>query len=569
MEHFFKTNGLRRRVLVVEDEFINREILGSILSEHYDVTFAENGQQAYEKLHERSARYSLVLLDLIMPVMDGFTLLEKLRESGELKNIPVIVMTSEESAEVKSIMLGAADFITKPYDMTEVILARCQRIIELYEDKSIIKGTERDDLTGLYTREFFFEYIRQLELYNANKSMDAVVLNIEHFRMINEMFGREVGDDVLRRTGQMLIKLFDDQACIGCRLEADSFYLYINHLEKYDGRFVGMQEELARLTKIPRIRFRIGIYQEVDKAVPAETWFDHAKLACDRIRGDYTRQISYYNREQNDKELYNERLINDIDGAINNKDLMVYFQPKYSIQGVEPRLRSAEALIRWKHPELGMISPGAFVPLFEGNGLIQKLDNYVWQEASAQIKKWKDKYGFTVPVSVNVSRIDIYDPELENKLSDLLEKNEINAEDLMLEITESSYSESAEGLIEVVNNLRDKGFKIEMDDFGAGYSSPNMLTTIPIDVLKMDMIFIRNMHKDEKSMKLVELVIDIAKFLGVPLVAEGVEDETTLLELKEMGCDIIQGYYFSKPVPPEEFEVFIEEEKKKKEAAKC
>ena len=569
MEHFFETNGLRRRVLVVEDEFINREILGNILSEHYDVTFAENGQQAYEKLHERSARYSLVLLDLIMPVMDGFTLLEKLRESGELKNIPVIVMTSEESAEVKSIMLGAADFITKPYDMPEVILARCQRIIELYEDKSIIKGTERYDLTGLYTREFFFEYIRQLELYNANKSMDAVVLNIEHFRMINEMFGREVGDDVLRRTGQMLIKLFDDQACIGCRLEADSFYLYINHLEKYDGRFVGMQEELARLTKIPRIRFRIGIYQEVDKTVPAETWFDHAKLACDRIRGDYTRQISYYNREQNDKELYNERLINDIDGAINNKDLMVYFQPKYGIQGVEPRLRSAEALIRWKHPELGMISPGAFVPLFEGNGLIQKLDNYVWQEAAAQIKKWKDKYGFTVPVSVNVSRIDIYDPELENKLSDLLEKNEINAEDLMLEITESSYSESAEGLIEVVNNLRDKGFKIEMDDFGAGYSSLNMLTTIPIDVLKMDMIFIRNMHKDEKSMKLVELVIDIAKFLGVPLVAEGVEDETTLLELKEMGCDIIQGYYFSKPVPPEEFEVFIEEEKKKKEAAKC
>ena len=207
-----------------------------------------------------------------------------------------------------------------------------------------------------------------------------------------------------------------------------------------------------------------------------------------------------------------------------------------------------------------MISPGDFIPLFEGNGLVQKIDRYVWEEAARQIREWRDKYGITVPVSVNVSRIDIYDPMLEDNLLKILDDNGLTTRDMMLEITESAYSDNAARLIEVVNSLRNKGFKIEMDDFGSGYSSLNMLTTIPIDILKMDMKFVRNMLKDEKSLKLTELVMDISEFLDVPVVAEGVEDIEQLNKLKEMGCEIIQGYYFSKPVPPEEFEQFIKRE---------
>ncbi|MCR4837354.1 MAG: EAL domain-containing protein [Eubacterium sp.] len=255
-----------------------------------------------------------------------------------------------------------------------------------------------------------------------------------------------------------------------------------------------------------------------------------------------------------------------MDDALKNKDFVVFYQPKYDISEGRPKLKSAEALIRWKHPELGMISPGDFIPLFESNGLIQKLDNYVWQEAAAQVKLWKDEFGITIPVSVNVSRIDIYDPELEEKLLTLLRKYALSPENLLLEITESAYSNNAQGLIETVNHLREEGFRIEMDDFGSGYSSLNMLTTIPIDVLKMDMKFIRNMQRDEKSQKLVELVIDIARFLQVPVVAEGVETEEQLKLLAQMGCDIIQGYYFSRPVPPEEFRVFIEKEIRDRES---
>lgn len=566
MEDFNEKIGWKRRILIVDDEEINREILGNILQDRYDVFYATDGKKAMEMLGDKNSDFSLILLDLLMPVMDGFEVLDLLQGDEVLKHVPVIVMTSEKTAEVKSIKHGAYDFITKPYDMPEVILARCERIIELNEGKSIIRAAEKDELTGLYTREFFFEYIRRFEHIASEQAMDAVVLNIDHFHMINEMYGREVGDRVLCSTAQTLTEMFGGETFIASRTDADSFYLYMNHRENYEGVFDGLQDELSHLTHLPRIRFRIGICQDAEKTLPAENRFDHAKLACDQIRGDYTRQISYYNKEDNDRELYGERLINDMENAIRNGDFIVYYQPKFDIRSDTPCLRSAEALIRWNHPQLGMISPGSFIPLFESNGLIQKLDRFVWEEAAGQIRKWKEEYGIAVPVSVNVSRIDIYDPELENRLAGLVEKNGLTPGELMLEITESAYADNARGLIETVNHLRERGFKIEMDDFGSGYSSLNMLTTIPIDVLKLDMKFVRNMHKDEKSLKLVELIIDIAGFFGVPLVAEGVEDEEQFKTLKEMGCDVIQGYYFSKPVPAEEFGKFVEEEKRRRDA---
>ena len=561
MSEFAYSKGLKRRILIVDDEEINREILGNMLKDSYEVSYAENGAQALEMLRESIVGFSLVLLDLLMPVMSGEALLDTIKKDETLSGIPVIVMTSEKPAEVSSIRHGADDFITKPYDSPEVIIARCERIMQLYEDNSIIRRAEKDELTELFTREFFHEYVRQTDSYDGDSEEDAIVLNIEHFHMVNEMFGRDMGDEILRKIADTLGQIFGDGRFIGCRPDADYFYLYVDHRDSYDGVFTELSEELAKYSHMPKIRIRAGVYQNVDKHIPVDERFDHAKLACDRIRGDYTKQVNYYSKELNDADLFHERLINDIDDAIANNDLVVFYQPKYGIQQEPPVLRSAEALIRWKHPELGMISPGEFIPLFESNGLIQKLDHYVWRQAAAQIRKWKDEYGVTVPVSVNVSRVDIYDPELENGLLEILKENGIVPSELMLEITESAYADDAKGLTDVVDKLRSSGFKIEMDDFGTGYSSLNMITTIPIDVLKIDMSFIRNMNKDEKSRKLVELVMEIADFLKVPAVAEGVEDDSQLEALKGMGCQLVQGYYFSKPVPPEEFVRFLADAK--------
>ena len=560
MNRILKSVGAKRRILIVEDERINREILGNMLMEEYDVEYAENGQQALDKLKDEGDSFSLILLDLMMPVLSGEEVLKFCRNDIRLSRIPVIVMTQDEDAEVSSIRAGADDFIKKPYNMPEVILARCERIIDLYEKKNIIDSAEVDPLTGLYTSDFFFEYIRQMERFNDSQ-MDAIVLDIEHFHLINEIYGRSEGDRILKKVASMIEGELEKNYGIACRSAADTFYIYHSCNSDYCAFGEHILDEIASVSfKCAKIRLRIGINRDVDRNVPPEQWFDHAKLACDGLRGDYTKQMAFYDSQTHDRQLYHERLIRDIDSSIENRDFIVYFQPKYDITGDRPHLRSAEALIRWKHPELGMISPGDFIPLFESNGLVQKLDRFVWEEAASQVAKWKDKYGFTTPVSVNVSRIDIFDPDLENRLLAILEKNGLTSSELLLEITESAYSDSAARLIEVVNNLRGKGFRIEMDDFGSGYSSLNMLTTIPIDVLKMDMKFVSNMLKDEKSLKLCELVMDISRFLDVPVVAEGVEEQAQFDRLKSMGCEIIQGYYFSKPLPADQFEELLEKE---------
>lgn len=207
-----------------------------------------------------------------------------------------------------------------------------------------------------------------------------------------------------------------------------------------------------------------------------------------------------------------------------------------------------------------MISPGVFIPLFEENGLIQKLDHFVWQEAAAQIRAWKTTYHRVIPVSVNVSRMDISTGGLADDMQKLLRQNRLEASEMLLEITESAYTDNSQELVETVEELRRMGFCVEMDDFGSGYSSLNMLATLPIDALKLDMRFVRNICSQEKDLCMVKLVLDIAGHLGVPVIAEGVETEEQYLLLKQEGCNIIQGYYFSKPVPPETFKYLIEKE---------
>ena len=306
----------------------------------------------------------------------------------------------------------------------------------------------------------------------------------------------------------------------------------------------------------------MGVYAHADKSIDLECRFDRSKMASDTVRNNYMSSFALYDDELHQNEIYAERLLEDFQRAIDGKQFKVYFQPKFDIRPDVPTLASAEALVRWIHPELGFISPGAFIPLFEENGLIQQLDLYVWRETAAQIRDWKDRLGMSVPVSVNVSRVDMYDPNQIQTFESLLREYDITSDELLLEITESAYTQDSQQIISKVNHLRDLGFHIEMDDFGTGYSSLNMISTLPIDALKLDMAFIRNAFKDGGDTRLIEVIIDIADYLRVPVIAEGVETEEQLNTLKVMGCDIVQGYYFSKPVPAGEYERFIEEKKR-------
>ena len=559
-DRFFAVDG-KRLVLVVDDEEINREMLGFMLSENYNVLFAENGKEALEIIREHVGVLSLVLLDLMMPEMDGFAVMEVMKQDPELKKIPYIVLTSEKAAEVRSLRAGAADFITKPFDQPEVILARIQKTIELSEDNNLIQITERDNLTGLFNREYFYQYAEQLDLHHPDRTMDAVSVDINHFHLINELYGWEYGDSVLKEIGARIRQVVGEAGGVAGRMDADMFLLYFPHSDDYTQLLEDFQKGLMKDKSKARIRMRMGVYPEVDKSTKIERRFDRAKLASDNIRNSYTSFIAYYDDKLREKELLSERLINDLERAIEERQFIVFYQPKYGITGDTPRLGSAEALIRWKHPELGMISPGIFIPLFEEKGLIQKVDRYVWKEAAEQVRRWKEKYGLTVPVSVNVSRVDIYAPDFVENFLNLMQENGLDPKSYYLEITESAYTEDAAQLLDMIRALRSAGFLVEMDDFGSGYSSLNMLSTLPIDILKLDMSFIRNMRSNqEKDIRILELMIDIARYLHVPVVAEGVETEEQMNQLKKLGCDMIQGYYFSKPVPAEEFEQFIREE---------
>lgn len=549
-----RKQGLHRTILIVDDEYIERVMLGAMLNEVYDVEYAENGMLALDIIKRDKQTLSLVLLDLHMPELDGYSLLKIMRSDSEMRRIPVIVLTSESEAEVRSLRLGAADFITKPYNMPDVVKARVSHAIELAEDSIIIHETERDGLTGLFNKEFFFEYGKRLDQQNQHMPMDALVLDINRFRIVNELYGKQYGDLILKRLGNSLHELVQNTGGLACRSDSNCFYVYLPHSDDLIKKLPGYISSINEYLDDHKITVRIGVYSDDGSAQDMEHRFDRARLACRKLRNSYSTRFVQYNAELHSKELHSERLINDIDRALSEKQFKVYYQPKYHIKGDKPVLTSAEALVRWSHPEFGMISPGEFISLFENNGLIQLLDRYVWNEAAAQIRKWDDVCGVSLPVSVNVSRVDIFNPQLGDILCEIAKTNGLPTEKLLLEITESAYTDNSQQIIDTVSALRDRGFKIEMDDFGCGYSSLNMLTSLPIDALKLDMNFIRNICTDKKAYRLVGIMTDIARLLDVPVIAEGVETKEQMELLKELGCDIIQGYYFSKPLPPEEFE---------------
>ena len=554
--------NLKRHILIVEDEHINQMILGNILEKDYEVLYASDGVEALEQIKTHKDDLAIVLLDLQMPHMNGLDVLKVMKEEDELSGIPVIVMTADQSAEVDCLKIGALDFIPKPYPSPEIIHARVNRCIELSEKRNIIQSTERDSLTGLLNLDYFLRYVRMYDQHYHEMAMDAIVIDVNHFNMLNERYGKQYGDSILSRIGKRVRQISREIGGVCCRRDADTFYIYCPHLEDYDDILTKASEGLVdEDVSENRVRLRMGVYSTVDKSLPIERRFDYAKIAANTVKTVYRKAVGIYDTEMHEAELYRERLLEDFKPSLNNNCFTVHFQPKYDIRPDTPVLASAEALVRWNHPELGMISPGVFIPLLEDNGLILELDQFVWREAAATIRDWKNRFGFSVPVSVNVSRIDMLTPNLKNIFKEILDEYQLSPDDLMLEITESAYTGESDQVITTAKELRGMGmgFRIEMDDFGTGYSSLGMLTHLPIDALKLDMSFIRSAFGENRDVRMIELIIDIADYLHVPVVAEGVETQEQYLVLKAMGCEYVQGYYFSKPVPPKDFDRFLAE----------
>lgn len=417
----------------------------------------------------------------------------------------------------------------------------------------LISATETDALTGLYNRDFFLQYAARMHREKPDMPMDAIEINIDRFHSVNALKGRQFGDQLLRALGEEIHAFADETRGIAGRFEADRFDIYCAHREDYSALYERLQKKIDSLAPSSGMRFRMGV-MPWQKDMEVIQMFDKARTACALAKEQYRSHQIIYDTAMQEREDYEQRLLNDLQRALDNYEFEVYYQPQYDIQCDPPKLVSAEALVRWNHPDLGMIPPNDFIPLVERHGKIGDVDRFVWSETARQIARWRDIYDVSFPVSVNLSRMDVFDPALEAILDKLLSFNGLAQGSLMLEVTESAYTDNADQVISVVESLRRKGYVVEMDDFGSGYSSLNMLSSMPVDVLKMDRAFIRRLGQQEKDNSLVALILGIAKSLKIPVVAEGVENEEQLRQLRRLGCPLVQGYYFSKPLPAKEFE---------------
>ena len=546
----------QKQILIVEDNALNRAILSEILSDKYQVLEAENGQVALDILRQQRDSVALILLDVIMPVMDGYTFLDQVKKDDELALVPVIVMTQSDSEEdeVSALSHGATDFVPKPY-RPQVILHRVASIIKLRETAAMVNQFQYDRLTGLYSKEFFYQKVRERLDENRGKEYTIVCNNIENFKLYNDTFGREAGDRLLQEGAEIMRSLLGEDGICG-RYGADRFMLLQEReQEKLDREFFFSEDNSERPERMENIIIKWGIYEITDRTVPVEQMCDRALLAADSIRGQYNQHFAVYDDALRGKLLKEKNITDAMETALAEEQFVVYFQPKYSLN--EDCMAGAEALVRWIHPEWGFMSPGEFIPLFERNGFITRLDQYVWERACIQLRDWKEKGYPLLPVSVNVSRADIYQMDLLQSLVGLVQKYGVDPEYLHLEITESAYAENPAKIIKTVDQLRKIGFIIEMDDFGSGYSSLNMLNQMKLDVLKLDMKFIQNEMAKPADQSILRFIVNLAHWMNLSVVAEGVESREQLERLREMKCDYVQGFFFAKPMPVTDYEELL------------
>ncbi len=416
---------------------------------------------------------------------------------------------------------------------------------------------EHDALTGIYNKQRFFTEARKLLKENPKQQYILLRADVYRFKIINDIFGRETGDRLLKALARQLVELSPPEV-LYARFEGDDFVALVPK-EKLD---VNAFEESGRKLKVGlglnlNIVLYIGLYEIEDRDEPIELMCDRAQMALREIKGDYVKRYVYYSDSLRKTFISEQEILADMEQVLARKQLIVYYQPVYD--AVTGELRSAEALVRWQHPRKGLLMPGDFIPYFEQTGFIRTMDYYVWEEVCSFLKERILQGKKVVPVSVNVSRINLYNMDFQKEIEALVERYGLDPGYIRLEITETAYMDDQEQFIRIIKKLQEHGFTVLMDDFGTGYSSLTMLKNVPVDVLKLDRQFISDIGSSEKADQIIEGIIQIAGVLGMDLIAEGVETKDQCEFIRQAGCGAVQGYYFSRPVSQESFESLLEE----------
>ena len=555
----------KHTILVVDDARHNRTALRDILNDNYIVLEAENGQTALTVLEEKYQAVTVIILDLIMPDMSGLELLEIFHKDARYQNIPVIAMLREinDEIECKCLEYGAWDFMRKPYDPT-IVRFRVKNVIERSQmrmDGELKYRAEHDVLTGILNKSKFFYNTRNMLNIFSMEDFVFIRIDIEKFQLINSFFGMDEGDNLLKYMADYLQNVEKEYRYITYgRIEADIFavcFSYENEKEITD--FV--KKFTNQMEKYPLdfdITLFFGVYLVKNRDLSINEMYDKANLASKNCKGNYIQNYFFYTKEMSEEIIKEQHIINNMKNALKNEEFVLYLQPKYELQ--RNSIAGAEVLVRWITADGRMISPGEFIPVFERNGFILKLDQYVWEKTCQLLAGWRDEGRKIFPVSVNISRVSLYNPKIVDVICGLTEKYNIPPEWLQLELTESAYTGNPKAIKEMMEQLQKKGFSILMDDFGSGYSSLNVLKDIAVDVLKIDMKFLDGSGDDGRSENILASVVRMAKWLNMPVVAEGAERKEQVSFLHSIGCEYVQGFYFARPMPVKEYEKLLYEQ---------
>ena len=423
--------------------------------------------------------------------------------------------------------------------------------------------SDADELTGLLSRKAFCDKVEAV----VRSKKDAVVngeyalacFDVIRFKAINDIYGMEEGDKLLRHIADSIRKSVKEEDVV-CRSNADHFLIF-THTSGQELELMVEQilTDISLYGQTFEITCNVGIYVTEDAGLAIESMIDRAVLAKSTIKGSYTIRYNYFTEALRKEMLTEQEIVGMISNALAEKHFVIYYQPQYNHS--TGMLVGAEALVRWKHPEKGVISPGVFIPIFEKNGFITRLDLYVFEEVCAFIHKSMEEGRQLVPISTNFSRYDIFQPNFVEKLEEIRHRYDVPVKYLRVEITESAIVGGSQHTNEIIHKLHNFGYIVEMDDFGSGYSSLNVLKDIELDIIKLDMLFLSGEAESNRGGTIVSAVIRMAKWLGIPVIAEGVETMNQADFLKSIGCDYIQGYLYSRPLPEADYEALITDSK--------
>lgn len=442
------------------------------------------------------------------------------------------------------------------YDTRNRVLGFVLSIEDETEDELALQReryiANHDPLTDTYTKKHLFERTRERIDANPDDTFYVAYMDIDSFKLVNDVFGRAFGDYALQAFAQDLKKNLPPTSLYG-RISGDAFgacfssaELNIELAEKHLTEFSIEKDAIAH-----KLFIHEGVYEVTDRSIDVSVMFDRAKMALRTIKGDYKKHIALYDDVMREKALRDQNIALELPAALANRDVCPYLQ---AIVDKDGKVIGAEALVRWIHPERGFLSPGQFIPVVEQNGMIADVDRYIWRRACEILKRWEAMGRDDLFISVNVSPKDFYFMDINEELNSAVSECGIPASRLRVEITETVMMDDKSGKYDILRNLQSAGFIVEIDDFGSGYSSLNILKDMPVDMVKIDMVFINDMQTLSRTSVILRNVINMMNELGLSPITEGVETQEQYRVLSEMGCDMFQGFLFARPMPVEDFE---------------